>query len=85
MVDSGRVIEGGDGRTFVVEPPDPSAYPSARPGSVCAEFDVPSDSLRTASKPEWSVISGPNVTTSRFGPPPIEMPPATCIVCVTRN
>lgn len=85
MVDSRFVLEGAGGRTYVVEPPNPAAYPSAKPGSVCSEFDVPSDSLRTASKPEWAVIPGPNVTTGIYGPPPPAMPPATCIVCVTSN
>lgn len=85
MSSTGRVVEGSGGRTYVVEPPNPAAYPSARPGSVYAEFDVPTDALRTASKPEWSVIPGPNVTTRIYGPPPLEMPPATCIVCVTSN
>lgn len=59
-----------------------AGYPAARPGSVYAEFDVPTPSLRPASKPEWGVIPGPNVTTRIYGPPPPEMPPATCIVLV---
>lgn len=85
MSSTGRVVEGGGGRTFVVEPPNPSACPSARPGSVYAEFDVPTASLHPASNPAWRVIPGPNVTTTRFGPPPPEMPTATCIVLVCRS
>lgn len=85
MSSTGRVVEGGGGRTFVVEPPNPSAYPSERPGPVYAEFDVATDALSAASKLEWSVIPGPNVTTRIYGPPPLEMPPATCIVCVAGN
>jgi RHS repeat-associated protein len=83
MSSTGRIVEGAGGRTYVVEPPNPQAYPSARPGSVYAEFDVPSASLHPASKPEWKLIPGPNVTTTRFGPPPPEMPAATdiCLVC----
>jgi hypothetical protein len=81
MSDTGRVVEGAGGRTYVVRPPNPEAYPSARPGSVFAEFDVPTNSLKPASKPEWSVIPGPNVTTRMYGPAPAQMPPATCIVC----
>lgn len=83
MSSSGRVVEGAGGRTFVVEPPNPAAYPSAKPGSVYAEFDVPSSSLKPAGKPEWSVIPGPNAGTTRFGPLPSEMPPASniCLVC----
>jgi hypothetical protein len=80
MSDTGRVVEGAGGRTYVVNPPDPNAYPSAAKGSIYAEFDVPSSSLRAASKPEWGVIPGPNVTTRIYGPAPAEMPPATCIV-----
>ncbi|MCP3996505.1 MAG: RHS repeat-associated core domain-containing protein [bacterium] len=85
MVRSRRVVEGGGGRTYVVEPPDPAAYRSARPDSVYVEFDVPAEALRTASKPEWAVIPGPNVTTGRYGQPPPTMPYATCIVCVMSN
>lgn len=83
MSSSGRVVEGAGGRTFVVEPPNPAAYPSAKPGSVYAEFDVPTASLKPAGKPEWSVIPGPNAGTTRFGPLPSEMPSATniCLVC----
>ena len=83
MSSSGRVVEGAGGRTFVVEPPSPAAYPSAKPGSVYAEFDVPTASLKPAGKPEWSVIPGPNAGTTRFGPLPSEMPSATniCMVC----
>jgi hypothetical protein len=83
MSSSGRVAEGAGGRTFVVEPPNPAAFPSAKAGSVYAEFDVPTPSLKPAGKPEWSVIPGPNAGTTRFGPLPTEMPPATniCLVC----
>lgn len=41
--------------------------------------------LKLGSKPEWSVIPGPNVTTRLYGPAPTELAPATCIVCVIRN
>ncbi|WP_438803583.1 TreTu family toxin [Methylosinus sporium] len=82
MSNSGRVVEGAGGRTYVINPPNPAAYTSAAPGSVYAEFNVPTSSLFPASKPEWSVIPGPNVTTRLYGPPPASMPPATCIVCV---
>jgi hypothetical protein len=34
MSDSGSVVEGGGGRTYVVNPPNPAAYTSAAPGSV---------------------------------------------------
>lgn len=83
MTTSGRVVEGAGGRTYVVNPPNPAAYPSAKPGSVYAEFDVPAGSVRSANKPEWGVIPGPNAGTTRYGPLPSEMPPATeiCLVC----
>jgi hypothetical protein len=82
MSRSGRVIEGAGGRTYVVQPPNPDAYLAGK--GVYAEFDVPTSSLFPASKPEWAVIPGPNAGTTRFGPLPSEMPPATCIdrVCI---
>lgn len=52
---------------------------------VIAEFNVPTKSLFPAGKPEWSVIPGPNVNTSGYGPPPSQMPSATCIVVVCRR
>lgn len=83
MVETGRVVEGAGGRTYVVNPPNPGSFTSAGKGSsVYAEFDVPTSVLRQGSKPEWSVIPGPNVTTRLYGPPPKESAPATCIVCV---
>jgi RHS repeat-associated protein len=85
MSDTGRVIEGAGGRTYVVNPPNPAAFTPSRGSTVYAEFDVPSGVLRPASKPEWAVIPGPNVNTMRYGPPPTETPPATCIVCVIRK
>lgn len=78
-----RVIEGGSGRTFVTTPANPAAYPAGK--GVFAEFDVPRGSIFPASKPERGVIPGPNVTTTRFGPPPTQMPPATCITLVCRR
>jgi hypothetical protein len=82
MSATGRVVEGAGGRTYVIRPPNPASYSGARPGSVYAEFNVPSGVLRPGSKPDWAVIPGPNVTTRIYGPAPAEMPPATCIVCV---
>lgn len=82
MSETGLVQEGAEGRTYVVNPANPAAYQSAAPGSVYSEFNVPTDSLFPAGKPEWSVIPGPNVTTRLYGPAPASMPPATCIVCV---
>lgn len=83
MQRTGLVQERSGGRTFVTNPADPDAYPAGK--GVFAEFDVPTKSLFPAGKPEWSVIPGPNVTTTRFGPPPSQMPPATCIVVVCRR
>jgi hypothetical protein len=82
MSATGRVVEGAGGRTYVIRPPNPASYTGARPGSVYAEFNVPSGVLKPGSKPDWAVIPGPNVTTRIYGPAPAEMPPATCIVCV---
>ena len=83
MQRTGLVQERSGGRTFVTNPADPAAYPAGK--GVFAEFNVPTKSLFPAGKPEWSVIPGPNVTTTRFGAPPSQMPPATCIVVVCRR
>lgn len=85
MSSTGKVVEGAGGRTFVVEPPNPGAYRATGPGSVYAEFDVPTASLRPAGDPAHAVIPGPNVTTKLYGPPPADMPNATCIVWVCRK
>jgi RHS repeat-associated protein len=85
MSATGKVIEGAGGRTYVIRPPNPASYSSARLGSAYVEFDVPASVLRPASKPDWAVIPGPNVTTRIYGPPPLEMPKATCIVCVKKR
>ena len=77
MSNTGYVVEGGGGRTYVTTPPDPEAYKAG--DGLFVEFDVPSDSLRPASKPEWAVIPGPHVTTGIYGKPPSSMPPATNI------
>ncbi len=82
MSDTGRVVEGAGGRTYVTNPANPDAYTSAAPGSVYAQFDVPTSVLRPAGNPAWSQIPGPNITTRMFGPPPTELASATCIVCV---
>jgi RHS repeat-associated protein len=83
MQKTGLVQEGGGGRTFVTNPADPAAFLAGE--GVFVEFDVPTKSLFPAGKPEWSVIPGPNVGTTRFGPPPSQMPPATCLVEVCRR
>ncbi|MFH2135590.1 MAG: hemagglutinin repeat-containing protein [Pseudomonadota bacterium] len=86
MKNTGRVVEGAGGRTYVVNPANPNAFTGAgRGSSVYAEFNVPADALRPGSKTEWSVIPGPNVTTRLYGPAPTEPAPATCIVCVIRR
>ncbi|MDP2226814.1 MAG: RHS repeat-associated core domain-containing protein, partial [Moraxellaceae bacterium] len=86
MNQTGRVVEGAGGRTYVVNPANPVAFTGAgRGSSIYAEFNVPTNVLKLGSKPEWSVIPGPNVTTRLYGPAPAELAPATCIVCVIRN
>jgi len=79
MSGTGRVQEGAGGRTYVSNPPDPDVWRGAAPGSIYAEFDVPTSSLFRAGNPGWGVIPGPNVTTGLYGPPPLEMPYATSI------
>lgn len=83
MQKTGFVQEGAGGRTFVTNPADPAAFPAGK--GIFAEFNVPTKSLFPAGKPEWSVIPGPNVGTARFGPPPSQMPSATCISVVCRR
>jgi len=83
MTETGRVQEGAGGRTYVTRPANPDAYPAGR--GAFAEFEVPTSSLHPASKPEWAVIPGPNAGTSRFGPLPSEMPPATRIEVTGRR
>jgi hypothetical protein len=85
MVESGRVQEGAGGRTYVVRPGEPSGYTGAPPGSFFARFNVPSDSLTQGGQPNWFFIRGPNIETRIFGPPPEEMPPATCIELVCQK
>ncbi|QKW10678.1 hypothetical protein HUT18_06320 [Streptomyces sp. NA04227] len=85
MKNSARVQEGAGGRTFVVRTGDPEDYKVTPAGTIFVRFKVPSSFLKPASKPEWAVIPGPNITTKMFGPPPLSMPPATCIVLVCRK
>ncbi len=80
MTRTGRVVEGGAGRTYVTIPADPDLYPAGK--GVFAAFDVPRGSVRQGSKPEWGVIPGPHIETDLYGPPPATMPRATCIELV---
>jgi RHS repeat-associated protein len=79
MSETGRVVEGAGS---VTNPANPEAYASAAPGSVYAQFDVLTSVLQPAGNPAWSQIPGANITTRMFGPSPVELAPATCIVCV---
>ena len=83
MLKSGKVVEGGGGRTYVGITPSENDYPGGK--GYYVEFDVPSGILRAASQPNWGVIPGPNVTTTRWGPAPRGMPPATNITMVTQR
>jgi hypothetical protein len=76
MQSTGRVVEGADGRTSVIRPPNPGSYTAAPPGSVYAQFNVPTSVLRQGGRPDWAIIPGPNVTTRVFGPAPLEAAPA---------
>ena len=82
MLSNDKVIEGSGGRTSVTVPPSPTSYIGAPPGSVYVEFNLPSNVLLQGGNPDWFFIPGPNLNTLRCGPKPLEMPPATCIVCV---
>ena len=84
MMDEGKpVIEGTSGRTYVTNPSNPDAYPAGK--GYFVQFRVPTSSLQPAGRPDWSVIPGPNVTTKIYGPPPPEMPSATCIVILCQR
>ena len=82
MSGSGKVVEGAGGRTYVVNPANPNSFKPPKGSPIYAEFNVPSNVLKPASKKEWAVIPGPNVTTTRYGPSPAGNAPATCITCV---
>ena len=47
MTNSGRVVEGGGGRTYVMNPANPDAYPAGK--GIYVEFNVPRDSVVPAS------------------------------------
>jgi hypothetical protein len=64
MVDTERVQEGAGGRTYVVEPAEPSSYTGAPPGSVFTRFNVPTGSLTERSQPDWFFIGDPNIETT---------------------
>ncbi|WP_461106769.1 TreTu family toxin [Tessaracoccus terricola] len=64
----------------MANPANPEAYRAGK--GLYVEFDVPRTTVFPAGKPEWGVIPGPNVGTTRFGPIPSEMPRASCILVV---
>ncbi|GAA3882293.1 hypothetical protein GCM10022227_44850 [Streptomyces sedi] len=92
MLDTGYVQAGSGGQsTYVAFPSDQTAYGrQAAPGSLYVEFDVPSDSLRTAGEPGWRQIPGPDNQlytrlNARRGLPPPEMPRFENIQMITRK
>ena len=59
MQKSGMVQESWSGTTHVTMPPNPNAIKAASPGSVFAEFGVPSGSVKPTLE-GWGKIIGPN-------------------------
>jgi RHS repeat-associated protein len=59
MKNSGRVVEGAGGQTFV-STGGPTSFTGAAKGSVYAEFQVPSNSLIQGGQTEWFKMIGPN-------------------------
>ncbi|MET3441516.1 RHS repeat-associated protein [Variovorax paradoxus] len=81
---SGKVQESLSGTTHVADPADAAAFLNqARPGSLYAEFGVPSSSLKPTNE-GWSKIIGPNSLEGRLaqrkGLPAPQMPSASGIV-----
>ncbi len=87
MRETGKVQPGAGDTTYVAFPANPNAWIGpARPGTVYVEFGVPRFSLRTAGRPDWAQIPGPNSLLGRnelrFGRPAPQMPTATnpCVI-----
>ena len=85
MVVEGKVQKPySSAQSYVTNPADPNAFgKQAKPGSVYAEFNVPSDSLRQ-TKDDWATIPGPGsiynkLDQSKGKPPILEFPNATDI------
>ncbi len=57
MVKSGEVQIGGGGTTYVVNPANPGAYVSSKPGTVYVEFDVPGNAIRPTSPGQGQIPS----------------------------
>ena len=80
MLETGRVQMSPNGnRTYVANPADISAFPSAPKGSIYVEFEVNANSVFQAGKEGWAQIPGPGSLIDRLnqkrGLPPItEMP-----------
>lgn len=60
MISTGRVQQGGGGKTDVCRPADPAAYQrQARPGSIYVEFEVADERLIQGGREDWASIPGP--------------------------
>jgi RHS repeat-associated protein len=59
MANTGRMVEGAGGQTFVATG-GPNAFTAAAKGSVYAEFEVPTSSLLQGGQSNWFKIIGPN-------------------------
>jgi hypothetical protein len=67
MVKSGEVQVGAGGTTSVARPASPGSYGAqAKPGSVYAEFDVPSNAVQPGGNAGWGQIPTANNTVGRL-------------------
>jgi len=83
-VSTSTVQESRSGTTHVTSPADSSVFkPTAPPGSVHAQFDVPATSVKPTSASGVAKIIGPNSLEGRLaaskGQPVPQMPPASNI------
>ncbi len=65
MEKTGKVQEGAGGQTFVANSGWRSFFKEAKPGSVYAEFEVPTSSLIRGGKPDWFKMIGPKASRSQ--------------------
>ena len=64
MAQTGQMVEGAGGQTFVATG-GPNAFSAAAKGSVYAEFQVPTNSLLQGGQSGWFKVLGPNAMASQ--------------------
>jgi len=65
MKNTGRMIEGAGGQTFVATGGS-NAFKAAAKGSVYAELQVPKNSLLQGGQPNWFKVIGPNAKSNQL-------------------